>query len=493
MTESTTQDIPPEDADAEAPEPPSMHKKAVKGTFWSVLGQIVKNLLRLGSNVLLTRLLTAEDYAISTLVNTVIIGLEMVSDIGIEASIIQSDKGEEESFLDTAFTAQVLRGLVLFLFACLLAWPAAIFFDSEPLKTLLPVAGLGALIRGFWPTRLHLLRRHLEVKKLVSLDVAAQATAVVFMAIHAYIYRSVWALILGALIIFATPAVLSVFIPGHKNRFRWQPDAVQELIGFGKWIFVSTLITYFANYFNIFASGRLVDKATLGVYGISNMLAMLPLVVGGHATNAVLLPALAATAREDRSKLAGAFARAQRVILPALLFATMGLVLLSPAFFFLLYKEDYHDAGWMVQLTMIGTWFYYKHDSWSRALLAIGVSRPLAVSNFVKLLGTAGCALLGFHLLAFPGLLLGGAFGAFLGYLSIAFALTKEDIPVWGPDITYGVGGALICGAGVLLPQWIAPYVGYDWRLVSIPTSLLFLVPTGLFGARGLLREIRNR
>lgn len=472
----------------------NMRKKAVRGTFYSVAGQAAKNILRLGSNILLTRMLTSEDFGISTLVNTVIVGLEMISDLGIETSIVQHEDAEQERFLDTAYTVQALRGIVLFALASLLAWPASVFFESPALQVLLPVAATGALVRGLWPTRLHLLRRHLDVKKLVSIEVGAQAVAVVVMAAHAYVYRSVWALIIGSVAFFATPLLIGQFLPGHKNRFKWDREVVKELLGFGKWIFVSTMITFGANYFNIFASGRLVDKGTLGVYGISNMLATLPLLVGGHATNAVLLPALAAAARSDRERLAESFTRAQVVVLPILLFLTLGLVLLSPAFFYLIYTDDYHDAGWMVQLGMTGVWFFYLQDAWSRALLAIGISRPLAVANAAKLIGTVGLALLGFHFYDFPGLILGGSLGAFCGYAAIVVSLSKENIPAWRPDAIYSLYAVALSAVGILLPMRLATWLGLDdWRPLSIATSLLFLGPVGYHVYIKLMPHLRNR
>lgn len=491
MTESSAPETP------EAPaEPPakSMRKKAVRGTFYSILGQAIKNLLRLGSNILLTHLLTSADFGISILVNTVVIGLEMLSDLGIETSIIQHERGDDPLFLDTAFTVQFIRGLILFTLGCLLAYPASVYWRSPSLAALLPVAAAGALVRGLWPTKIHLLRRHLDVRRLVTIEVSAQAIGVVVMAVHAYIYRSVWALTIGSVVVFAMPMLIGRLMPGHRNRFRWDKDAAKELVGLGKWIFLSTMITFGADKFAILASGRLVDKATLGTYGVSTMLSTLPLMVGGHATSAVLLPALAAAARKDRQALADSFANAQRVILPILMFATTGLVLLSPAFFFLIYQEGFHDAGWMVQVGMIGVWFFYMQDAWSRGLLAIGVARPLAFANGAKLVGTVVLGLVGFDRFGFPGLIAGASCGAFFGYAAISVALAREGLPAWRLDLKFTLLTGVVCVAGVLLPQQLAPMLGLsDWRPLSVATSILFLVPSALFTYMRLKTQIRNK
>lgn len=486
----TPDGLPPSEA-TKAPD--TMRTKTIRGTFYSIVGQGAKNVLRLGSNVLLTHLLTTEDFGISTLVNTVIIGLEMISDLGIETSVVQHARGEEQEFLDTAYTVQFLRGLILFLLACLCAWPAAHFFNSPALVTLLPVAATGALVRGLWPTKLHLLRRHLEVKKLVIINVGSQAVGVVVMAIHAYIYRSVWALILGSVAIFTTPLIVAHFMKGQRNHFRWDPSAAKELVGFGKWIFVSTMITFAADKFSVFASGALVDKGTLGVFGVSTMLATLPLMVGGHATNAVILPALSASARADRATFARSFERAQRVVLPILLFVSIGLILLSPAFFYLIYKPAFHDAGWMVQISMLGVWFFFLQDAWSRALLALGISRPLAIANAAKLVGTVTLGMIGYKLWLFPGLIGGASLGAFFGYAAIIAALAQQGLPAWRLDLKYSLLALGLSGAGVMLPRQLAPLFELsDWRPLSVATSLLFLVPIGAFTYRRLMQQARK-
>lgn len=470
-----------------------MHAKVVRGTFWSVLGPVAKNGLRLGSNILLSYLLLPDAFGLATLVNTLIIGLEMISDLGIETSIIQSKRGEEPIFLDTAFSAQLLRGVVLFLLSLAITWPAAAFFEQPELHLLVPVAGASALIRGVWPTKLHLLRRHLEVRRLAYIEIGSQAVGVLAMAAHAYVYRSVWALIIGALVITTVEMVMGHMLPGRANKFRWEPAAARELLGFGKWIFLSTMVTYLADRFSILASGKLVDAETLGVYGIATMLASLPHLVGGYAVNAVLLPALAKAARDDHEKFRQAFLRGQSIVLPLLMFATMGLILFSPAFFFLIYRENYHDAGWMVQLSMISVWFFYLQDAWSRGLLALGISRPLAIANVVKMVFTIGLSLLGFHQFDFPGLVIGAGLGSIAGHFVITFALLQKGLPAYRLDAVYTAVGLVMVAAGLALPRWLAPMVDMDWRYVSIGTGLLFIVPLGAFAGRRTLHAIRNR
>ena len=81
-------------------------------------------------------------------------GLQMFSEVGIGPSIIQNSKGDDREFLDTAWTIQILRGFALWIFSCLLAWPASVFFGTNDpsgadLLYILPVIGFSSVLGGF--------------------------------------------------------------------------------------------------------------------------------------------------------------------------------------------------------------------------------------------------------------------------------------------------------------------------------------------------------
>ena len=78
---------------------------------------------------------------VMALVSVVLVGLAMFSDMGIGPAISQHPKGDEPAFLDTAFTLDAARGVVLWLLTCAMAWPAAQLYAAPELLQLLPAAG----------------------------------------------------------------------------------------------------------------------------------------------------------------------------------------------------------------------------------------------------------------------------------------------------------------------------------------------------------------
>ena len=108
------------------PEPRSdLRARTIRGTVVGILGNGSAQLLRFASNLILAHLLFPGAFGLMGPVLTVLTGLEMISDVGILPSIIQHKRGDDRRFLDTAWTLQVIRGVLLAILGSLLAVPAA--------------------------------------------------------------------------------------------------------------------------------------------------------------------------------------------------------------------------------------------------------------------------------------------------------------------------------------------------------------------------------
>jgi len=148
--------------------------RALRSIFFTIVNYGGGNILRLISNLILTRLLFPEAFGLLALVQVFITGLQMFSDTGIRVSIMQSKRGDDPDFLNTAWTIQVIRGFFLWLGACVLAYPAASFYGEPMLAQLLPVVGLNALISGFASTNVATANRHMKLGLLTRIDLSNQ-------------------------------------------------------------------------------------------------------------------------------------------------------------------------------------------------------------------------------------------------------------------------------------------------------------------------------
>jgi O-antigen/teichoic acid export membrane protein len=481
MTIETVSTPPPNDG----PPRQTFRGRAIRASAFTLGGYATSQILRIGSNMVLTRLLFPEAFGLMALVQVILTGLEMISDIGIQPSIVQHDRGDDADFLNTAWTLQVIRGLVLWVCGMLIAAPFAWFYGEPQLVQLLPAATATAALAGLNSTKLATLNRRMQIGPMVLIDLAAQLAAIATMIGIALVYRSVWALVVGGIVAASMKMVLShAALSGIHNRFRWEAEASRAIVHFGKWIFLSTLVTFLAMRLDILLLGRLVPIELLGVYSIAGLLSMLPQQIGNRLAVAVLFPALASAERESRERLRARLRQARSVILPAVLLLVLAIAVLAPPFFYYLYDERYHAAGWMAQLLMVSMWFLLLHHFTARTLLAVGDSKSLAVSNMLRFACAAAGCLGGFQLAGLPGLILGLGVGALIGYLALQVAMLRHGLSIASEDLRYSLTGLVLGLLGGLGPRLAGPLLAdVDRGLIELGFAAIILPPVALFAA----------
>jgi len=502
---------PPDDADADASAvqtPPPVESAtgpapdvaapvggARKAAVWTVLGFGTMQVLRFGSNLILARLLVPELFGLMALVNVFIMGLHMFSDVGIGPAIIQSKRGDDRDFLNTAWTLQIIRGLGLWLAALMIAWPVAVIYDHR-LLWLIPAVGLNELIAGFNSTAMVTLGRRLYRGRLVLVEVASYALSitVVIVWINAVPReeRNVWPLVVGSILAsFIQLGFSHVLLPGFRNAICWDRTAIVELLHFGKWIFVGTLFTFLAGQADRLIVGML-SLGELGIYHFGAMLATMPTLLM-HALGGQLIFPLYSRLQQQGRGVGDAFARIHPVATGIAAILISGLIATGPALVRCLYPDRYQAAGWMVQVLAVGAWFQILEATGGTVLWALGQARPSAISNGVKVGALLVFVPLGYGLGNFPGMLCGFVAADVARYLSTlryvraqGLAVLKYDTVLslliaaiaayglgigllpWAPDNKYGL--FLLQGTAVVLVWGIVAAV--CWRLGLVRLSL---------------------
>ena len=74
--------------------------------------------------------------------------MEMISDTGIESAIIHHPRGDDSSFLNTAWLIQTVRGLLIAILLAALADPLSRLFHEPRLALVILLTGCGFLARG---------------------------------------------------------------------------------------------------------------------------------------------------------------------------------------------------------------------------------------------------------------------------------------------------------------------------------------------------------
>jgi len=442
-----------------------IRKKAVEGAALVTLSYGISQAIRLGGNLVLTRLLVPELFGIMAIVQVFILGLGLFSDIGVGPSLIQNKRREDPDFYNTAWTIQAIRGVFLWLGSVAIAYPVSLFYENEQLLYLFPILGGIAIIEGFNSTSLHLLNQRLEIRRLIFLDLTAQTIGLVVMIVWAYLDRSVWALVSGGIVSALLRAALShMLLPGHLNRFRWDPSASKELFRFGRWIFVSTATMYLAAQADRMILGKLFSFGLLGVYTIAITLAEFPKQVIITLSGKIIFPLATHYAVRPRIEFKKMVLEKRRPLLFAFA-ACIALMACSGDWIIrFLYDERYIDASFMLPFLALGTWPLLLYSTQDACLLALGKAHYKAMGNGTLFLYMLAAIPVAYRIAGIPGAILAVCLKELPAYLCVAWGSRKEGIFSFKQD----------CFATIFLLALVTAFTSLRYWLHEVPAYLQF-------------------
>jgi O-antigen/teichoic acid export membrane protein len=410
-------------------------KRFVTGASWTLIGYAAQNVFRLGGNLILTRLLDPSAFGLMALTSIFITGLELLSDVGVGPAIIQSQRGDEQLLLDTAWTVQVIRGVILFGVSLLVSWPAAKYYKTPGLAPLIMAAGVGIVVRGFTPTRVHALNRQVLLGRLTTVDFACQLVGLIVTVTASYALRSVWGLLIGTLVGDVVRVAFSfAFLPGRPHRMVLDRDALKDIVHVGRWILVSTGVTFAAGNLDRLLMGRWLSVTELGIYSVAFQMVMAITGAGRAIGGRVMFPILAETARLSREMLYVRLRKARLVWVVPTVAGLLVLAIWGDVLIRILYKSNFQDAGWMLRILAAGAIAGVLNQTTGIVWPSLGDFRMITVLMTVQVPVLILAMYLGRLWYGTPGLVVGVASVELLMW-PLESLLVAKCHKLWQPEI----------------------------------------------------------
>lgn len=358
--------------------------RVARGTVFIGLAFGGNKMMRLASNLILTRLLFPEAFGLMALVGVFTAGLEMLSDTGIKSSIIQSKRGHDPVYLNTAWTVQIGRGVLLWLLACALAGPAARFYEEPMLAQLLPVAALSLLIQGFVSTKEATANKSLRLGKLTIIGLFCELLGLLLNITLAILLQSVWALVFGTLLQYFVRTILThVALPGVRNRIWFDREVFWDLFHFGKYIFIGTAAAFVIQQGDKAILGRYVSLTELAVYHIGWMLATVAMAFNRVFARRILFPLYSEKRIDEAPENRHKIARLRYFVTGGILMISFALALAGDSLVQFLYLPAYHLAGPILVLVALTSMPTIIVAAYTEFLLSVGNSRAFTITLIV--------------------------------------------------------------------------------------------------------------
>lgn len=349
--------------------------RVMRGSALTILGYGASMILRLGSNLVLTRLLFPEAFGLMAIVSLFLSGLQMFSDIGLQTGIVRSKRGNDPVFLNTCWTMQIMRGLLLALIAIAIAEPVARFYEEPILQEMLYVVAFVAFGMGFKSTRIATANKKIVLGRLTFMDLGCQILSIAAMIILAIILESVWALVIGMVVQNLSKTVLShLVLPGHPNRLQLEREAFLEQFHFGKYLFVSSGLTFVIENGDRILLSKFLTLAYLGFYKIAFFFAVLPVTLMGQFVHRVIFPLYSARPPMESAANRRAIRKTRFALTGSMLAMLFVIGLAGQWMIELLYTQDYWEAGPILVLLSVSLMPMLIIRTYPIVLLSVGKS-----------------------------------------------------------------------------------------------------------------------
>jgi O-antigen/teichoic acid export membrane protein len=410
--------------------------KAIDGTIFVGLTTAGSMALRLLNSLVFAYLFLPAYFGLLSLATAIIVGLYLFSHLGLQDNVIQNPRGDEPSFVNTAWTIEYIRGYVIAIGCWILAWPISRFYHQPLLLPVLIALGFMCIITGHTSPLVLSMARHLRVRELTMLELFNQFVTCIVTVVWALFSPTIWALVGGRIIAEAIRCAATYwFKPFTPPKFNWDRDAVKAIVKFGKWIMLGTALTFLASQSDKLILGKLITFRLLGLYGVAYSMSDIPRQIINQFCQKVGFPFLAKFQDLPRPEYRAQLLKYRKLILLGSAVLLSIVICVGDLFIRLVYNHRYHDAAWMVGILAVGLWHTLLYSTISPAIFALQRSHYNAFAQAVYCVTLFAALPWGFHHYGMVGVLIVVAAADLPMYFCSQYAAFREGINTVVQDI----------------------------------------------------------
>ncbi len=374
--------------------------------FSSTFTYGVTSVIRLGSSLVLTRLLNPEAYGVFAILISFQFMIELMSDVGSTAFLIRHPRGNESKFVHSVWTVRLMRCSLNF---CLVFFGAPIIaniYQTPLLTNAFRLLSIWFLLLGAESMSFVLAQRDQRARISNYTDMISNAVMTLFVIALASVIKNHYVLIYGMLLQRALVTIASYFF--YRNigvGIAFDREAVVEQFRFARFVLPSSLLTIVLSQYDKVVLLKLFNLSFLGVYGIAqNMLGPVTGVTM-HNARVVLYARCSHYFRGDRTTARLRYYAENRglflvgVLLPAIVAG------FSQSIVGILYDARYEMVAPILMILGLGAMVTALQHASENFLVASGRTYVVLMANLIRLICIVPATFLGYYLFGFYGFL----------------------------------------------------------------------------------------
>src|SRR5277367_932015 len=252
-----------------------LKEKTIRGGLARLSAHGANFSLRLGSLMILARLLGPKEFGLVGMVTAFTGVLTLFRDFGLSSAAIQRKTVTDEQ-ISTLFWINVLVGLLLTLVSVGMAPAIAAFYHEPRLVKVTAVLAIGFLFNAAGVQHSVLLQREMRFTALAVIGTVSMIVGTAIAIVGALAGYGYWALVAMSII---TPLIYTVcvwiatsWVPGMPRR----GAGIRSMMRFGGTVTLNGLVVYVASNLDKVLIGRFWGTDAIGIYGRAYQLISIP-------------------------------------------------------------------------------------------------------------------------------------------------------------------------------------------------------------------------
>lgn len=325
-----------------------------KGVAWLASANILVKAFAFVAGIFTARFLMPDDFGIISMAATVTGFVEYLSNMGVEAFLI-SRKDIDTKKINTVYLLNIILGIIFALITIAIAFPAAAFYKTPEVKTVLFVAGFTFIVAAFCSIPRVVLLKDMQQSLIAKIQISngfSRSVLIILFSVLGFKYLSY---AVPMLISFIISTALYIYFSKWKYSLEFDFSILKELLNYSKKYIPKSILTYFIMNADYVIVGYLLGKEILGYYYFGFEKAVLILMILSNIGINAYMP-LFSKNQSDKEALLNSFfsvAKKQAFILYPMFFLQ---IILAKELITFLYGSKWLDSILPFQL-LVGIMF----------------------------------------------------------------------------------------------------------------------------------------
>ncbi len=310
----------------------------MRGSIYVLVAQFIRIALLFLSIIVLSRILTPEDFGLIACLTPIIAFITLLQDLGLQQAVIQKDKISDEQ-INKVFWVLSAVGLFFAISLCILSPAIAWFYHDERLIWLTILTSIPLAITSMASLPISLLNRSMKFNNIALIDIAANTLGFIATVTGALLGMSYWSLLLTPFFLAFTTLIGALWIS------KWKPSKPQfkldkDIFHFGANLTGSNIINFFARNIDNILIGRYDSIQSLGYYERAYKLLMFPLSSINAPISKVIIPILS-NVQSDKERVRRIYLRVTGILTLIIVPGMAALVMVPDEIILLLFGDKW--------------------------------------------------------------------------------------------------------------------------------------------------------